>query len=77
MRDHWEAKAAVQRQFFGLASPDFTTPLFAFIGRITAQKGTSRFSRAGRRAAAAAFGPHPRSERAIEKSRFSRPSSRL
>ncbi|CDJ33173.1 glycogen synthase, putative [Eimeria mitis] len=38
-RDHYEAKAALQQQYFGLQQPDDGIPIFAFIGRITEQKG--------------------------------------
>jgi starch synthase len=36
---HAAAKAALQEKYFGLGAPDAHTPLFAFVGRITAQKG--------------------------------------
>lgn len=36
---HEAAKAALQRKYFGMERPDPTLPLFAFVGRITAQKG--------------------------------------
>ncbi|KAF8819156.1 putative glycogen synthase, partial [Cardiosporidium cionae] len=38
-KDHWDAKGALQKQYFGFESPDLSIPLFAFIGRITLQKG--------------------------------------
>lgn len=37
--NHEEAKAEIQKRYFGLERPDPTIPLFAFVGRITAQKG--------------------------------------
>ena len=37
--NHDEAKAEIQKRYFGLERPDPTIPLFAFVGRITAQKG--------------------------------------
>eukprot|EP00923_Selenidium_pygospionis_P040362 GHVN01069757.1.p1 GENE.GHVN01069757.1~~GHVN01069757.1.p1 ORF type:complete len:1141 (+),score=138.42 GHVN01069757.1:362-3424(+) len=36
---HMEAKEALQRKYFGLNEPNGSIPLFAFIGRITSQKG--------------------------------------
>ena len=36
---HAEAKAELQRRFFGMERPDASLPLLAFVGRITAQKG--------------------------------------
>jgi glycogen synthase len=36
---HEDAKAALQRKYFGFAAGDASIPLFAFVGRITLQKG--------------------------------------
>jgi starch synthase len=36
---HAEAKADLQRRYFGMERPDASIPLLAFVGRITAQKG--------------------------------------
>jgi glycogen synthase len=36
---HENAKAALQRKYFGFANPDDSIPLFGFVGRITLQKG--------------------------------------
>ena len=36
---HAEAKAALQRKYFGFETGDPSIPLFAFVGRITLQKG--------------------------------------
>ncbi|OEH78134.1 hypothetical protein cyc_02046 [Cyclospora cayetanensis] len=38
-KDHYEAKAALQREYFGMQHGDDSIPIFAFIGRITQQKG--------------------------------------
>ena len=38
-KDHYEAKAALQQEYFGMQKPDDAIPIFAFIGRITEQKG--------------------------------------
>nr|PIL98945.1 putative glycogen synthase [Toxoplasma gondii COUG] len=38
-RNHWEAKAALQRHYFNFEKGDESIPLLAFIGRITQQKG--------------------------------------
>ena len=37
--EHSDAKAYLQTKFFGFQTPDHDIPLFAFIGRITSQKG--------------------------------------
>ncbi len=36
---HEEAKGILQMKYFGFERPDLSIPLFAFIGRITQQKG--------------------------------------
>eukprot|EP00180_Rhodochaete_pulchella_P000139 Plantae.Rhodophyta-Rhodochaete_pulchella.ctg1089.p1 GENE.Plantae.Rhodophyta-Rhodochaete_pulchella.ctg1089~~Plantae.Rhodophyta-Rhodochaete_pulchella.ctg1089.p1 ORF type:complete len:1019 (-),score=178.83 Plantae.Rhodophyta-Rhodochaete_pulchella.ctg1089:845-3691(-) len=36
---HEEAKAALQKKYFGFQDGDMSIPLFAFVGRITSQKG--------------------------------------
>lgn len=36
---HAEAKAILQKRYFGFENGDATIPLFAFVGRITSQKG--------------------------------------
>eukprot|EP01056_Protomagalhaensia_sp_Gyna25_P000299 Protomagalhaensia_sp_Gyna_25__298@NODE_113_length_5155_cov_105_540070_g89_i0_p2_GENE_NODE_113_length_5155_cov_105_540070_g89_i0NODE_113_length_5155_cov_105_540070_g89_i0_p2_ORF_typecomplete_len545_score69_55AMPK1_CBM/PF16561_5/9_1e21Glycos_transf_1/PF00534_20/8_1e21Glyco_transf_5/PF08323_11/3e20Glyco_trans_1_4/PF13692_6/8_9e03Glyco_trans_1_4/PF13692_6/2_5e10Glyco_trans_4_4/PF13579_6/0_0016Glyco_trans_4_4/PF13579_6/1_2e04Glyco_trans_4_4/PF13579_6/1_5e03Glyco_transf_4/PF13439_6/0_11Glycogen_syn/PF len=38
-RTHTDAKGYIQRKYFGFESPDLDIPVFAFIGRITSQKG--------------------------------------
>lgn len=38
-KTHKEAKAAIQKKYFGFDIADHSIPLFAFIGRITEQKG--------------------------------------
>lgn len=38
-KTHEAAKAEIQRKYFQFAEPDLSIPLFAFIGRITEQKG--------------------------------------
>jgi glycogen synthase len=37
--DHPTAKALLQSRYFGMERPDPSVPLFAFVGRVTAQKG--------------------------------------
>lgn len=39
VKTHEEAKAWIQKTYFGCSEPDLSIPLFAFIGRITEQKG--------------------------------------
>ncbi len=39
MKTHWEAKAALQRKYFGSSEPNPNTVLLGFVGRITFQKG--------------------------------------
>lgn len=39
-KSHEEGKAEIQRKYFKFEEADLTIPLFAFIGRITEQKGT-------------------------------------
>eukprot|EP00127_Corallochytrium_limacisporum_P003902 Clim_evm12s154 gene=Clim_evmTU12s154 len=38
-KDHYEAKAYLQRKYFGMHEPQMDIPLFCFVGRITEQKG--------------------------------------
>lgn len=38
-KSHSEAKGFIQKKYFGFEIPDLTIPMFAFIGRITSQKG--------------------------------------
>lgn len=38
-KTHEEAKAVLQRKYFNMTHPDLSVPLFAFVGRITLQKG--------------------------------------
>lgn len=38
-KTHEEAKGEIQREYFNFSEPDLSIPLFAFIGRITEQKG--------------------------------------
>ena len=38
-KSHEEAKAEIQKKYFGRSNPDLSIPLLAFIGRITQQKG--------------------------------------
>jgi glycogen synthase len=37
--DHLTAKKLLQQKYFGFADLDDSTPLLAFVGRITTQKG--------------------------------------
>lgn len=37
--DHLTAKAMLQKRYFGMDTPDYSIPLFAFVGRVTSQKG--------------------------------------
>eukprot|EP01054_Gregarina_sp_Poly1_P010510 Gregarina_sp_Poly_1__10509@NODE_771_length_6345_cov_302_800414_g302_i1_p1_GENE_NODE_771_length_6345_cov_302_800414_g302_i1NODE_771_length_6345_cov_302_800414_g302_i1_p1_ORF_typecomplete_len1506_score271_50Glyco_transf_5/PF08323_11/2_1e35Glycos_transf_1/PF00534_20/2_6e21AMPK1_CBM/PF16561_5/1_8e20Glyco_trans_1_4/PF13692_6/1_4e09Alphaamylase/PF00128_24/3_8e05Glyco_trans_4_4/PF13579_6/0_022Glyco_trans_4_4/PF13579_6/9_5e03Glyco_transf_4/PF13439_6/9_8e03Glyco_transf_4/PF13439_6/0_029Melibiase/PF02065_ len=38
-KNHTEAKGFIQKKYFGFETPDLSIPVFAFIGRITSQKG--------------------------------------
>lgn len=38
-KDHVSAKAELQARYFNMETPDPSIPLFAFVGRVTAQKG--------------------------------------
>lgn len=39
VKDHTEAKGLIQKKYFAFETPDLNIPVFAFIGRITCQKG--------------------------------------